>query len=88
MSEDGAVDVDWTGLWEEFGFDTPDAIGSKLISRCQLIGAIECTEQELSGNPQSIIEAGVEDGPLEKIEAITGRGTAITRGYLHTEVGS
>jgi len=59
--------VDWAALWEEFGFDTPDATGSKIISDTQLTAALDVAEQPLQGDAEGHIRnALTQETLLEK----------------------
>lgn len=69
-------EIDWPALFEEFGFDSEDAIGSILISHTQLVGAIGVSEQDIDGTPESNIETALSDGVLRYIEKNGGH-----RGY-------
>jgi len=68
----GVENVAWNDLWEEFGFDTVDAVGSRIISKTQLIAAIECSEQGVQGDPLGHIDDAVDSGPLLKKSSSDG----------------
>lgn len=71
--------VDWAALWAEFGFDTVDATGSKIISDTQLQTALECTEQALQGGPEGHIRSGLTQEQLLKRESNDGA----LQGYIY-----
>lgn len=79
-------EIDWSALWEEFGFDSTDATGNYVISRTQLVPAIETSEQTIAGDPGAIIEDAVRDGPLETNHVADEYGSNHLRGYLFPEV--
>lgn len=56
--------IDWQALWEEFGFDTPDVTGGYVISETQLIGAVEASEQDITGTAREHINNAVESEDL------------------------
>lgn len=72
-----ASEVDWAALWDEFGFDTPDAAGDQYASDTQLHAAVEASEQGIDGGAESLIQDAVDDGKLRKLEI-----PATTRGYV------
>lgn len=78
-TDDSATEVDWPALWEEFGFDTPDAAGFKLASDTQLEAALQSTEQSPAGDVTGHISQAVASGII--ITCQTDAGTL--RGYAH-----
>jgi len=72
-----AAEVDWGALWDEFGFDTPDAAGDEYASDTQLHAAVEASEQGIEGGAESLIQGAVEAGTLQQLEV-----PATTRGYV------
>jgi len=81
-TDDSATDVDWAALWDEFGFDTPDAAGNKCASPTQLEAALQSTEQSIAGDPEGHINQAVAGGILVKCRAEGGtlRGYAFVGG--------
>ncbi|NLV14387.1 hypothetical protein [Haloarcula argentinensis] len=81
-TDDSAADVDWAALWDEFGFDTPDAAGNKMASDTQLEAALQATEQSIAGDSEGHINEAVADGSLVKCRAEDGtlRGYAFVGG--------
>jgi hypothetical protein len=75
---ESATSVDWADLWEEFGFDTPDAAGNKMASRTQLIAALQSTTQDLAGDPLGHINGARAAGKL--VERYSG--DEALRGYV------
>ena len=59
--------IDWAALWEEFGFDTPDANGDLLASRTQLQAALEASDQDISGDAEQQIDDAVDVGDLDEV---------------------
>lgn len=55
--------IDWEALWDEFGFDTEGA-DSIFVSKTQIIGAIEASEQRITGNPTEHFESALSDGVI------------------------
>lgn len=60
------TNVDWAALWEEFGFDTPDAAGNEFVSDTALVAALQSTDQPLAGDAEGHIDEAVDDGVLVK----------------------
>lgn len=79
--------VDWQSLWREFGFDTPGADDSSIVSRTQLTAALSCSDQELTAGPASLIERGVSEAVLVRIETTDDHGNSILRGYVLDQQG-
>lgn len=77
----GYDDIDWSALWSEFGFDTPDAVGFAGASHAQLALALSCTTQNVSINPETAITSAVEDGILDEVEATTPNGRTVRQGF-------
>lgn len=72
--------VDWRALWEEFGFDTPDCLGSYVISTTQLALALEASDLA-TGNPHDLIDEAVDAGVLAQVTDTGAEGGTITCGY-------
>ncbi len=70
--------VNWAALWEEFGFDTEDGAGLELVSKSQLIPALECSDQDCPTG-QDVIDGAVDQTIL--VERRTDGGAL--RGYVH-----
>jgi len=75
---DEAQTVDWGDLWEEFGFDSEDGAGCDFISKTQLAAALQCSDQDLEGGWENLIQDGVDDVAL--VEQRTDAGAL--RGYV------
>lgn len=75
------TEVDWSALWDEFGFDTPDAAGTELISQTQLEAALESTRQGSVVDVRNAITAAVDDDTLAAVECQTQAGNQQLRGY-------
>lgn len=73
-----AENIDWQALWEEFGFDTPDAIDSVIQPETRLVGALESSDQGIGGDAETLISDAVDNGTLKKKETPKGA----LRGYL------
>jgi hypothetical protein len=82
----GIGELDWSALWEEFGFDTRDAAGCRYASKTQLIAAIESTDQGYSGDAMAAITTAVDDGPVHCVETTAHDGTTTLRGYVLGDV--
>jgi hypothetical protein len=76
--DEDVTSVDWVALWEEYGFDSPDAAGNEFVSKTQLTGAIAASDQGVAGDPLGHVEEAVDDGLLRKLTTATGT----TRGYV------
>lgn len=79
-----ADQIDWGALWEEFGFDTPDADGSMAISETQLTLALEASEQDIGGTYRQHVRDAVEAGTLA-VKTRTAADSAagnVTLGYI------
>ena len=74
-------DIDWAGLWQEFGFDTPDAVGSRVASTTQLTAAVDVTDQGVPGDPAGHIRAAVDAGLLQEVYTEGDAGRTL-RGYV------
>lgn len=79
-------EVDWAALWEEFGFDTPNAIGSIVISKTQLTGAIESSDQNISLSTDDAIDWATEHDILLKKEIRGWEGEMQLRGFILKEM--
>lgn len=77
QTTDSATEIDWAALWDEFGFDSPDAAGTTFASDTQLVAAVQSTVQSPAGDARGHIRQGVDDGVL--IPRYTDGGTL--RGY-------
>lgn len=66
--------VDWASLFEEFGFDTPNATGEAFATPLQLEGALDVT---VGGNPGAHIQRGLDAGAIDKLLTDDGQD----RGY-------
>jgi len=89
-ADDAAADsdersVDWEALWEEFGFDSPDACGNHFASPTQLRAALECSEQNCPTG-DGVIKQAVREGPLKKLQKANHNGDLAVRGYALPEV--
>ena len=73
--------IDWSALWEEFGFDTPDCLGSYVISTTQLVLALEASDLA-TGKPHDLIDEVVDEGVLAHVTDDGAKGGTITRGYV------
>ncbi len=71
-----ATDVDWDALWDEFGFDSPDAAGNDFVSNTHLSAALESSDQSVTA-PAARIEAAVNNQILIKRQTAAGA----LRGY-------
>jgi hypothetical protein len=85
---DGPDVVDWRALWDEFGFDTPDATGRLVISETQLLTALESSEQGITGGLGSKIESAVENNTLVECESKGSDNEMHLRGYRLVGVDS
>lgn len=74
--------VDWTALWQEFGFDTPNAAGSRFKSATKVYEALRVTDQPVTGDVDKLVTEAVENGTLRKITTETERGESILKGYI------
>ena len=74
--------VNWTALWDEFGFDTEDTHANIYASNTQLVAALECSEQGISGEEGALIRQAVDDGRLHKLTIDGEYGEQIDRGYV------
>ena len=73
QTTDSATEIDWAALWDEFGFDSPDAARNKLASDTQLVAAVQSTEQSPAGDATGHISQAVASGIL--VECTTEGGT-------------
>lgn len=56
--------VDWQALWEEFGFNTPNSVGSMHKSKTKVEEAVRVTEQPIAGDANVILSQAVDLGIL------------------------
>lgn len=75
-------DIDWAALWEEFGFETPDAVGSRVASTTQLMAAIDVSDQGIPGDPAAHIQAAVDADLLHEVYAESDDAGRTLRGYV------
>lgn len=73
--------VDWATLWVEFGFDTPDCLGSYVISTTQLELAPEASDLA-TGGPHDLIAEAVDEDALAHVTTNGAKGETITSGYV------
>jgi hypothetical protein len=74
-------DIDWAALWQEFSFETPDAVGSRVVSTTQLTAAVDVTDQGIPGDPVGHIRAAVDAGLLQEVYTEGDAGRTL-RGYV------
>jgi len=81
-TDDSATEIDWSALWDEFRFDTPDAAGNKMASDPQLEAALQATDQSPAGDVTGHISQAVASGTLVKCQTDAGtlRGYAFVGG--------
>lgn len=72
-----AAEVKWGALWAEFDFGEPDAAGNQYATDTQLHAAVECSEQGIRGDPETLINDAVDAGTLRELKL-----PATTRGYV------
>ena len=77
--DETVTSVDWGDLWDEFGMDTPDSIGTRWMCRPKLKDAIQCSEQGVAGDSGGRIDDAVDAGVLQEVRAESGR----LRGYVY-----
>lgn len=82
---ENAEQINWRALWEEFGFDTPDATGQCVISQTQLELAVEVSEQNIAGIFEAHKRDALHAGYLHEETAIADKDkndhTLVTVGY-------
>jgi len=81
-----AEGVDWPALWQEYGFDTPDACANRYVSPTKLRTALEVTQQPVVGDVDGIIDQALEAGTLHEVRKNRARGQSqVLAGYILTE---
>lgn len=88
LPAEGSSDVDWDGLWDEFGFATPDSVDFRGASHTQLRLAIDCTKQGVNAAPRVAIQAAIESGEIVPVEVPGKDGHDVTRGYCRPGSGA
>jgi hypothetical protein len=74
--------VDWQALWREFGFHTPDAHGTVIVSKTQLKEALRVSDQHTEGSLDSKIDGALQDEILVRnwVDGDTLRGYILVGG--------
>lgn len=78
-AEQTATGVNWPALWTEFGFDSSNVDGNEWVSKIQLFGALQSSEQGISGSAAGHKEKAIEENVLTEVQTENG----VTRGYVY-----
>lgn len=77
-----AAGVDWSALWAEFNFDSPDANGTMAKSGTKVEEAVRVSEQGIVGDAKQIVAEAVEMGVLHKQMVTDEDGEEHPVGYV------
>jgi len=78
--------IDWGALFKEFNFHSLDVVQKHAVPPTALVAAVETSEQGIAGDPEGHVSRAVEDGALNREQAVGEHGEPILRGYRCPEV--